>query len=54
MLDQAGITDSTTQLEINVILNAWCLCVAVGGTCKSSFAHLPSAQIVDASSSSLR
>ncbi|KAK4506500.1 hypothetical protein PRZ48_000232 [Zasmidium cellare] len=32
MLDQAGITDSTTQLEINVILNAWCLCVAIGGT----------------------
>lgn len=34
MLDQAGITDSTTQLEINVILNAWCLCVAIGGTCE--------------------
>ena len=32
MLDQAGITDTTTQLEINVILNAFCLVVAVGGT----------------------
>ena len=32
MLDQAGITDSTTQLEINVCLNAWCLCVAIVGT----------------------
>ncbi|KAL5330311.1 hypothetical protein ACEPPN_003837 [Leptodophora sp. 'Broadleaf-Isolate-01'] len=32
MLDNAGITDSTTQLEINVILNAFCLCVAIGGT----------------------
>ncbi|CAK7213496.1 hypothetical protein SCUCBS95973_001813 [Sporothrix curviconia] len=32
MLDNAGITDSTTQLEINIILNAWCLVVAVIGT----------------------
>ena len=32
MLDRAGITDSTTQLEINVVLNAWCLCVAIFGT----------------------
>lgn len=32
MLDQAGITGTTTQLEINVCLNAWCLCVAVVGT----------------------
>ncbi|KXS94198.1 hypothetical protein AC578_9959 [Pseudocercospora eumusae] len=32
MLDRAGITDSTTQLEINVVLNAWCLCVAIVGT----------------------
>ncbi|KAH8657775.1 hexose transporter [Xylariales sp. PMI_506] len=32
MLDQAGITDTTTQLEINVILNAWCLVTSVVGT----------------------
>lgn len=32
MLDQAGITDTTTQLEINVILNAFCLCVALCAT----------------------
>jgi hypothetical protein len=32
MLDQAGITDSTTQLEINIILNAFCLVVSVVGT----------------------
>ncbi|EXJ93914.1 hypothetical protein A1O1_02307 [Capronia coronata CBS 617.96] len=32
MLTQAGVTDSTTQLEINVILNAWCLVVALIGT----------------------
>ena len=25
MLSNAGITDTTTQLQINVILNAWCL-----------------------------
>ncbi|RDW84837.1 hypothetical protein BP6252_02427 [Coleophoma cylindrospora] len=32
MLDNAGITNSTTQLEINIILNAWCLVVAICGT----------------------
>ncbi|KAI2465816.1 hexose transporter [Annulohypoxylon bovei var. microspora] len=32
MLDNAGITDTTTQLEINIILNAWCLVVAIVGT----------------------
>ena len=32
MLDNAGITDTTTQLEINVILNAFCLVVALAGT----------------------
>lgn len=32
MLTQAGVTDSTTQLEINIILNAWCLVVSLFGT----------------------
>ncbi|KAI1099865.1 hexose transporter [Jackrogersella minutella] len=32
MLDNAGVTDTTTQLEINIILNAWCLVLAVIGT----------------------
>ncbi|KAK0659866.1 Lactose permease [Lasiodiplodia hormozganensis] len=32
MLDGAGVTDTTTQLEINIIMNAWCLCIALGGT----------------------
>lgn len=32
MLTQAGITDPTTQLEINVILNAWCLVISLIGT----------------------
>ncbi|TVY84968.1 Lactose permease [Lachnellula suecica] len=32
MLDNAGITDTTTQLEINIILNAWCLTIALIGT----------------------
>ncbi|EFX05030.1 hexose transporter [Grosmannia clavigera kw1407] len=32
MLDQAGITDSTTQLEINIVLSLWCLVVALVGT----------------------
>ncbi|KAK5119743.1 hypothetical protein LTR85_007319 [Meristemomyces frigidus] len=32
MLDNAGITNSTTQLEINIILNVWCLLVALLGT----------------------
>ncbi|KAK6610258.1 hexose transporter [Botrytis cinerea] len=32
MLENAGITDTTTQLQINIILNAWCLCCALVGT----------------------
>ncbi|KAL4790898.1 general substrate transporter [Aspergillus venezuelensis] len=32
MLDNAGITDSTTQLQINIILNAWCLLCSFFGT----------------------
>ncbi|KAK7747080.1 hypothetical protein SLS62_009236 [Diatrype stigma] len=32
MLSNAGVTDTTTQLEINIILNAWCLVVAIVGT----------------------
>lgn len=32
MLSNAGITDTTTQLQINVILNAWCLLCSVVGT----------------------
>ncbi|KAK7433286.1 hypothetical protein QQZ08_000224 [Neonectria magnoliae] len=32
MLTRAGVTDSTTQLEINIILNVWCLVIAVIGT----------------------
>ncbi|KAI9686887.1 MAG: hypothetical protein M1822_002640 [Bathelium mastoideum] len=32
MLTNAGITDTTTQLQINVILNAWCLVCSVVGT----------------------
>ncbi|OCT50867.1 high-affinity glucose transporter [Cladophialophora carrionii] len=32
MLTQAGVTDPTTQLEINIILNAWCLVVSLVGT----------------------
>ncbi|KAK7202667.1 hexose transporter [Myxozyma melibiosi] len=32
MLDQAGITSSHTQLEINVILSAFCLVIAVIGS----------------------
>ncbi|MCJ1239887.1 hypothetical protein MMC14_007885 [Varicellaria rhodocarpa] len=32
MLSNAGITDTTTQLQINVILNAWCLLCSIGGT----------------------
>ncbi|KAK9417940.1 putative Major facilitator superfamily (MFS) profile domain-containing protein [Seiridium unicorne] len=31
-LDNAGITDSTLQLEINIILNAFCLVVSIIGT----------------------
>ncbi|KAF2489097.1 hexose transporter [Lophium mytilinum] len=32
MLTQAGITNPTTQLQINVILNCWCFVVAVVGS----------------------
>ncbi|KAJ9160689.1 MFS sugar transporter-like protein [Coniochaeta hoffmannii] len=32
MLDNAGITNTTTQLQINIILNAWCLVISVIGT----------------------
>lgn len=32
MLSNAGITDTTTQLEINIILNAWSLVCALIGT----------------------
>ncbi|KIW13324.1 hypothetical protein PV08_08512 [Exophiala spinifera] len=32
MLDNAGITNTNTQLEINIILNAWCLVCALVGT----------------------
>ncbi|KAI1615026.1 MFS sugar transporter-like protein [Exophiala viscosa] len=35
MLEQAGVTDSTTQLEINIILNAWCLVISIIGTMMS-------------------
>lgn len=31
-LDNAGITDSTLQLEINIVLNAFCLAVSIVGT----------------------
>ncbi|KAF3388651.1 Lactose permease [Penicillium rolfsii] len=32
MLDNAGIKDTTTQLQINIGLNAWCLVIASIGT----------------------
>ncbi|KAL4874213.1 general substrate transporter [Aspergillus karnatakaensis] len=32
MLNKAGITDSMTQLKVNIILTAWCLIVACLGT----------------------
>ncbi|KAL4735387.1 hypothetical protein BDV11DRAFT_173912 [Aspergillus similis] len=32
MLDKAGITNETTQLQINIILTAWCLVIACLGT----------------------
>ncbi|KAI8692507.1 hypothetical protein LRP88_07432 [Fusarium phalaenopsidis] len=32
MLSNAGITDADTQLQINVILNAWCLVCSLAGT----------------------
>ncbi|KAK4934402.1 hypothetical protein LTR10_024326 [Elasticomyces elasticus] len=35
MLEQAGVIDSTTQLEINIILNAWCLVSSIIGTMMS-------------------
>ncbi|KAI8627116.1 putative hexose carrier protein [Xylariaceae sp. FL1651] len=31
-LSTAGITDSTAQLQANVVLNVWCLACALGGT----------------------
>lgn len=36
MLTEAGVTDSTTQLEINIILNAWCLVIAILGTASAN------------------
>ena len=32
MLNQAGITNTTTQLKINVILSCWCLIVSIIGS----------------------
>ncbi|KAF2649578.1 hexose transporter [Lophiostoma macrostomum CBS 122681] len=32
ILNQAGITDTTTQTQINVILNCWCFAVAIFGS----------------------
>ncbi|RDW67628.1 MFS sugar transporter-like protein [Coleophoma cylindrospora] len=32
MLDAAGVTNTTTQLEISIILNVWCLVVSIAGT----------------------
>lgn len=32
MLDQSGITDTTTQTQINVILNCWSFAVAILGS----------------------
>jgi MFS family permease len=32
-LTNAGVTDPTTQLEINIILNSFCLVVSIVGTC---------------------
>ncbi|KAJ9500549.1 hypothetical protein H2202_003765 [Exophiala xenobiotica] len=32
MLSQAGITDTNTQLQINIYLSIWCLCTATCGT----------------------
>ncbi len=32
MLSQAGITDTNTQLQINIYLSIWCLCTATLGT----------------------
>lgn len=33
MLSQAGVSDSTTQLQINVILASWQLVIAITGSC---------------------
>ncbi|KAI0386744.1 hexose transporter [Hypomontagnella monticulosa] len=32
MLSQAGITSSTTQMEINLVLSAWQFCIAITGS----------------------
>lgn len=32
MLDQAGITDTNTQLQVNVILSCWSFAVAVAAS----------------------
>lgn len=32
MLSQAGITSTTTQLQINIYLSVWCLFTAILGT----------------------
>lgn len=32
ILTQAGVTDTTTQLEINIYLSVWCLFTSVLGT----------------------
>jgi MFS family permease len=32
MLDNAGVTDATTQLQINVILNGFCLVPSIAGS----------------------
>jgi hypothetical protein len=33
MLTQAGITNTNTQLQINIYLSIWCLFTAILGTC---------------------
>lgn len=33
MLTQAGITDTNTQLQVNIYLSIWCLFTATLGTC---------------------
>jgi len=50
VLDDAGITDSTTQLEINIILNAFCLVVSVVG---SAFAERLGRRVLAISSTGL-
>lgn len=32
MLSQAGVTDTVSQLQINIALNVWCLVCACTGT----------------------